>query len=239
MVIFDEFHERSLHADLGLALCLDVQNGLREDLRLMVMSATLDTQAISRLLGDAPVIESEGRMYPVETRYSEGDLSGNPVLDATAAVLKALREETGSILVFLPGAGEIKGLHRRLGEAGLGSSTLVVPLYGALSRAAQAKAIEPAPPGLRKVVLATAIAETSLTIEGVRIVIDAGLMRVPRYDVRSAMTGSSPSLSAAIRQTSGGGARGESHRASATAFGPWEAMPLSLKEQVRKFWRRI
>ena len=188
LVIFDEFHERSLHADLGLALCLEVQSGLREDLRLMIMSSTLDTQAISRLLGGAPVVESEGRMFPVETRYGADTLSGNPVLDTTATVLKALREESGSVLVFLPGAGEIRSVCRRLAAAGLEPSITVVPLYGALGRDAQAKAIEPAPPGMRKVVLATSIAETSLTIEGVRIVIDAGLMRVPRFDVRSAMT---------------------------------------------------
>ena len=134
------------------------------------------------------MVESEGRMFPVETRYSAETLSGNPILDTTAAVLKALREDTGSILVFLPGAGEIRSVYRRLGEAGLEPSITVVPLYGALGRDVQMKAIEPAPPGMRKVVLATAIAETSLTIEGVRIVIDAGLMRVPRFDLRSAMT---------------------------------------------------
>lgn len=188
LVIFDEFHERSLHADLGLALCLDAQGGLRQDLRVMVMSATLDTEAVSRLLSDAPVVESQGRMFPVETRCSVDTLSGDPVRDATATILKALREETGSILVFLPGAGEIRSVYRRLGDAGLESSIVVVPLYGALGREAQTNAIAPPPPGVRKVVLATSIAETSLTIEGVRIVIDTGLMRVPRFDVRSAMT---------------------------------------------------
>ena len=188
LVIFDEFHERSLHADLGLALCLDAQGGLREDLRLMVMSATLDTKAVSRLLGGAPVVESQGKMFPVETRYSVDTPREDPIHDTTATILTALRDETGSILVFLPGAGEIRRVHRRLGEAGLASSIMVVPLYGALGRDAQTKAIAPPPPDTRKVVLATSIAETSLTIEGVRVVIDAGLMRVPRFDVRSGMT---------------------------------------------------
>ncbi len=188
MVIFDEFHERSLHADLGLALCLEVQKAFREDLRLMIMSATLDTHSISRLLEGAPVIESEGRMFPVETRYLPPAHSEDPIRWAAAAVLKVLREEGGSILVFLPGGREIRYVHRLLAKAGLDSSIRVVPLYGALGREIQDRAILPAPPGIRKVVLATSIAETSLTIEGIRIVIDAGLMRVPKFDVRSAMT---------------------------------------------------
>ncbi len=188
LIIFDEFHERSLHADLGLALGLDAQAGLREDLRLVVMSATLDTTAVSQLLGDAPVVESRGRMFPVETRYSVNAPADDPARSAAAATLTALREETGSILVFLPGAGEIRRAHRLLGDAGLPSSVKVAPLYGALDRETQANAIAPPAPGTRKVVLATSIAETSLTIEGVRIVIDAGLMRVPRFDVRSGMT---------------------------------------------------
>ncbi len=188
LVIFDEFHERSLHADLGLALCLDAQAGLREDLRLVVMSATLDTTAVSQLLGDAPVVESRGRMFPVETRYSVNAYMNDPIRDTTATILTALRDERGSILVFLPGAGEIRRVHRQLSEAGLAPSVTVVPLYGALGRDAQTKAIAPPPQGTRKVVLATSIAETSLTIEGVRVVIDAGLMRAPRFDVRSGMT---------------------------------------------------
>jgi ATP-dependent helicase HrpB len=188
LVIFDEFHERSFHADLGLALCLEVQREVREDLRLMVMSATLDTEAVSRLLDSAPVVKSEGRMFPVETRYVSPAPTLDLFRDVTAAVLKALREETGSVLVFLPGAREIRGIHQRLLEADLDASVRVVPLYGALDRTAQDRAILPPPLGIRKVVLATAIAETSLTIEGIRIVIDAGLMRVPRFDVRSAMT---------------------------------------------------
>jgi ATP-dependent helicase HrpB len=188
IVIFDEFHERSLHADLGLALCLEVQQALREDLRLMVMSATLDTRSISRLLDGAPVVESRGRMYPVETRYSAPPGPEDPVRSAPAAVLRALREEEGSILVFLPGGREIRGVYRSLAEADLPPDVRVFPLYGALGRDAQERAISRPPEGTRKVVLATAIAETSLTIEDIRVVIDAGLMRVPRFDVRCAMT---------------------------------------------------
>jgi ATP-dependent helicase HrpB len=188
LVIFDEFHERSIHADLGLALCLEVQKELREDLRLMVMSATLDTDTVARLLGNSPVIQSAGRMFPVETRYIAADSTGDPIRASITAVRKALREESGSILVFLPGGREIRMVHRRLVEGGLDPTVHVYPLYGALGREAQDKAISPPPEGIRKVVLATSIAETSLTIEGVRIVIDAGLMRVPRFDVQSAMS---------------------------------------------------
>jgi ATP-dependent helicase HrpB len=188
LIIFDEFHERSIHADLGLALCLDVQRGLREDLRLLVMSATLDTRAVSRIIGNAPIVIGEGFMFPVEIRHAAASSPPDPCRDTAAAVLKAVREETGSILVFLPGAREIRNVHRRLTEAGMGHDILVAPLYGALGWHAQEMAIQPAPEGRRKIVLATDIAETSLTIEGVRIVVDAGLMRVPRFDVRSAMT---------------------------------------------------
>jgi ATP-dependent helicase HrpB len=188
LVIFDEFHERSIHADLGLALCLDVQRGLRADLRILVMSATLNTGAVSRILGDAPVVKGEGSMFPVDIRHASASSPPDPCRDTAAAVLKAVREEEGSILVFLPGAREIRNVHRRLTEAGLGTEIVIAPLYGALGRHAQERAIEPVPGGMRKIVLATDIAETSLTIEGIRIVIDAGLMRVPRFDVRSAMT---------------------------------------------------
>lgn len=191
-VLFDEFHERSLDADLGLALSREAQGLLRDDLRLLVMSATLDTAAVSRLLaneaGDgAPVIASEGRMFPIETRHLEPGV-GERIEDAVArAVRQAIREETGSILVFLPGQGEIRRVAERL--AGLESERLVVaPLYGGLDRGEQDRAVEPAPPGVRKVVLASAIAETSLTIQGVRVVIDAGLSRVPRFDPSSGLT---------------------------------------------------
>lgn len=186
-VLFDEFHERSLDADLGLALAREAQGLLREDLRLLVMSATLDQAGVSALLDHAPVIESEGRMFPVETRY----LGRNPaerIEDAAArAVRQALNEETGSILVFLPGQGEIRRVHERL--APLESERLILaPLYGALDRRDQDRAIEPAPDGVRKIVLATAVAETSLTIQGVRVVIDSGLSRVPRFDPASGLT---------------------------------------------------
>lgn len=188
IVIFDEFHERSLHADTGLALCLDVQTGLRENLRLLVMSATLDTGAISRLLHPAPIIQSTGRQFPVTTRYWPGSSAANRTTAVSGAILKALSEERGSILVFLPGAREIRQVANRLSTVKLDPSIQVAPLYGGLPRPAQDLAIQPAPPGHRKIVLATAIAETSLTIEGIRVVIDSGEMRVPRFDVRSAMT---------------------------------------------------
>lgn len=186
-VLFDEFHERSLDADLGLALAREAQGLLRDDLRLLVMSATLDIAGVSRLLDGAPVIEAEGRMYPVETRY----LGRNPVErfeDAVArAVRQALGEETGSVLVFLPGQGEIHRVARALGDR-LPSGVDVVPLYGALDKGEQDRAIEPAVPGRRKIVLATSVAETSLTIQGVRVVIDGGLSRVPRFEPSSGLT---------------------------------------------------
>ncbi len=187
-VLFDEFHERSLDADLGLALARETQGLLREDLRLLVMSATLDIAGVSRLLGDAPVIEAEGRMFPVETRY----LGRNPVErieDAVArAVTQTLGEEGGSVLVFLPGQGEIHRVAQRLGERLNNPAVDVVPLYGALDRETQDRAIQPAGAGRRKVVLATSVAETSLTIEGVRVVIDGGLSRVPRFEPSSGLT---------------------------------------------------
>ncbi|WP_343717150.1 ATP-dependent helicase HrpB [Inquilinus sp.] len=184
-VIFDEFHERSLNADLGLALALETA-ALRDDLRLLVMSATLDGGPVARLLGDAPVVTSEGRAYPVETRHLP-PRPGEAIEDAVArAVRDALAEETGSLLVFLPGAREIRRVQAKL--AGLGDGVVVAPLYGDLPAAAQDQAIRPAPAGTRKVVLATNIAETSLTIEGVRVVIDSGLARTPRFDPRTGMS---------------------------------------------------
>ena len=181
-VLFDEFHERSLDADLGLALALDAQDALREDLRLLVMSATLDGARVARLMGGAPIISSEGRAYPVETRYVGRD-PNERIEDAMARiVLRALGEETGSMLAFLPGQGEILRLARQL-EGRVGDANVdVAPLYGALSAREQDFAVAPAKPGRRKVVLATSIAETSLTIEGVRIIVDSGLMRAPVYE---------------------------------------------------------
>ncbi|MBV9287063.1 MAG: DEAD/DEAH box helicase, partial [Hyphomicrobiales bacterium] len=178
-VLFDEFHERSLDADLSLAFALDAQAALREDLRLLVMSATLDGARVKRLLGDAPLIESKGLSFPVETRYVGRDPRSRIEDEVTRVALRALHEETGSILVFLPGQGEIRRVADLL-EARLKRSDVdVAPLYGALDASEQDRAVAPAPQGKRKIVLATSIAETSLTIEGVRVVVDSGLMRVP------------------------------------------------------------
>ncbi len=189
ILIFDEFHERSLQADLGLALAHQTQSLLREDLRLLVMSATLDGEPIARLLDDAPIVTSQGRMFPVETRYLARRNEGRIEDAAAAAVLRALAEEKdGDILVFLPGAGEIRRVEDLLSRSPLPAGTLVAPLHGNLPQGAQDTAIAPSVPGRRKVVLSTSIAETSLTIEGIRIVIDAGLMRVPRFSPRAGMT---------------------------------------------------
>lgn len=192
-VLFDEFHERSLDADLGLALARESQALLRDDLKLVVMSATLDIAGVSRLLADAegataPVIETEGRAFPVETRYMGRDPAVRIEDAAARACLTALAEETGSILVFLPGQGEIHRTAQRLAERLRDPAVEIAPLYGAMDKAAQDRAIEPAAPGRRKVVLATSVAETSLTIEGVRVVIDSGLSRVPRFDPASGLT---------------------------------------------------
>jgi len=179
-VLFDEFHERSLDADLGLALARDAQQGLREDLRLLVMSATLDGARVAKLLGDAPVVVAEGRAFPVETRYLGRDT--RPIEPQIAdAIVRAVRADAGSVLAFLPGAAEIRRTAALL-EGRLDPGIDVAALYGALGSDEQDRAIAPAPPGRRKIVLATSIAETSLTIEGVRIVIDSGLARVPRYE---------------------------------------------------------
>jgi ATP-dependent helicase HrpB len=186
-VIFDEFHERSLDADLGLALAIDAQAVLREDLRVLVMSATLDGARVARLLGDAPVIESQGRSYPVATRYLGRDPALRLEAQTARAIRTALAQEEGSVLVFLPGQGEIRRTMNELGER-LPQDVILAPLYGALAQGEQDLAIAPAPSGKRKVVLATAIAETSLTIEGVRVVIDAGLSRTARYEASSGLT---------------------------------------------------
>jgi ATP-dependent helicase HrpB len=181
-VLFDEFHERSLDADLGLALARDAQLGLREDLRILVMSATLDGARVAKLLGEAHVVESEGRAFPVETRYL-GRKADAPVERQMAdAIASALRADSGSVLAFLPGAAEIRRTQNFLSERVQDASIEIVPLFGALDAAVQDRAIAPAPKGTRKVVLATSIAETSLTIEGVCIVVDSGLARVPRYE---------------------------------------------------------
>jgi ATP-dependent helicase HrpB len=181
-VLFDEFHERSLDADLGLALARDVQQALREDLKILVMSATLDGARVAALLGDAPVVESEGRAFPVATRYLGRDPRERIERPVADAVQRALRADGGSVLVFLPGAAEIRRTETLLKERIDDPNVDVVALFGALEGREQDRAISPAPKGRRKVVLATSIAETSLTIEGVRVVIDSGLSRVPRYE---------------------------------------------------------
>ena len=181
-VLFDEFHERSLDADLGLALARDAQTGLREDLRILVMSATLDGARVAKLLGDAPVIESEGRAFPVDTRYVGRKADAQIERQMADTIATALRAETGSVLAFLPGAAEIRRTETMLRERVSDPSVEIVALFGALDASVQDRAIAPAPKGTRKVVLATSIAETSLTIEGVRIVVDCGLSRVPRYE---------------------------------------------------------
>lgn len=187
-VIFDEFHERSLDADLGLALARDAQGLVREDLKILVMSATLDGARISALLGDAPIVESQGRMFPVDTRYLGRDERQRLEERVVRAVERALAEEGGSLLVFLPGQGEIRRTETMLRDRLRRPDVDVAPLYGALDPAEQDRAVASAPPGRRKVVLATSIAETSLTIEGVRVVIDCGLARVPRFDPSSGLT---------------------------------------------------
>jgi ATP-dependent helicase HrpB len=181
-VLFDEFHERSLDADLGLALARDAQTGLREDLRILVMSATLDGARVARLLGDAPVIASEGRAFPVDTRYLGRKADAPLERQMADAIAMALRADPGSVLAFLPGAAEIRRSQNLLSERVHDATIEIVPLFGALDAGVQDRAIAPPPKGTRKVVLATSIAETSLTIEGVRIVVDSGVARVPRYE---------------------------------------------------------
>jgi ATP-dependent helicase HrpB len=184
-VILDELHERGLETDLSFALVREAQTALREDLRVIAMSATLDPGPVAQRLGGARVIESAGRMFPLETSYLEREPAGRLEATVEAAVRRALREQSGSALVFLPGVAEIRRVEERL--HGIGADIDIVPLYGDLSAAEQDRAISPAPSGRRKVVLATSIAETSLTIEGVRIVIDGGQMRLPRFSPRTGM----------------------------------------------------
>jgi ATP-dependent helicase HrpB len=187
LVILDEFHERSLQADLALALLLDVQQGLRDDLKLLIMSATLDNDKLQRLLPDAPVVISEGRAFAVDRRYQS--LPAHQRFDEAVAIATAelLRNESGSLLLFLPGVGEIQRVQNHLAER-VADDVLLCPLYGALPLSEQRRAILPAPQGKRKVVLATNIAETSLTIEGIRLVVDSAQERVARFDVRSGLT---------------------------------------------------
>lgn len=186
LVIFDEFHERSLDADLALALALECQSALSPDLRLLVMSATLDGDRVAKLLGGAPVIRSSGKLFPVETIYAPHGETRDTGAAVATAIRRALRETTGGVLAFLPGEAEIRSAERALAD--LGSGHLVLPLYGNLAFEAQKAAIAPPPPGLRRIVLATSIAETSLTIPDIRVVVDSGLARGPRFDPASGMT---------------------------------------------------
>ncbi|WP_317972760.1 helicase-related protein, partial [Paenibacillus sp. CCS19] len=200
-ILFDEFHERHLHGDLGLALCLQAQSLLREDLRLLVMSATLEAAPVARLLGDAPVIESQGRAYPVETIYADRQAGfgsgalwrGDSIEERTSrAVLRALSEHEGDVLVFLPGMREMRRVEMQLRQQGVGrgmhDSVDMVLLHGSMPLEEQGQAVAPSLEGRRKIVLATSIAESSITVEGVRVVIDSGMMRVPRFSPRTGMT---------------------------------------------------
>ena len=187
LVIFDEFHERSLDGDLALALCLDVQRGLRPDLKILVMSATLDVAALKAQLSEAAEIQSQGRMFPVETRYLDKATRQTIVQDSTRAALRAARDVKGSILVFLPGESEIRRVAAELEKEAL-PHTSIRPLYGAMPLAEQDQAIKASLVGTRKIVLATTIAETSLTIDGIEAVVDTGLKRAPRFDPASGMT---------------------------------------------------
>lgn len=188
LVIFDEFHERSLDADLGLALCRDIQGVLNAELRILVMSATLDPAPVADLLGGAPLIRCEGRAFPVETRHAAAPAGKDRERWTAEVIRRAVAEDAGSILVFLPGVAEIRRVARHLAETALPDVWTVAPLYGSLSREQQNAAIRPARDGRRKIVLSSAIAETSLTIEGIGVVVDSGLQRAPRFDPVSGMT---------------------------------------------------
>ena len=211
-VIFDEFHERSLNADLGLALCLESQQNLREDLRLVVMSATLDLQPLARLLQGAPIVTASGRSFEVETRYVPRRAELHLDAQMAQVVRSALREHAGDILCFLPGAAEIRRLQRALEDGALAPGTRVLPLYGELPGDAQDAALAPAAAGQRKVVLSTTIAETSLTIEGIRVVVDSGLRRYAEFDP---VTGMSHLVTAKVSQAAADQRRGRAGRLSA------------------------
>jgi ATP-dependent helicase HrpB len=195
LVIFDEFHERSLNADLGLALCLDAQTEVREDLRILVMSATLDATAVARLLGDAPIVTAAGRAFEVETHWIAGAVANRGAREVDVAVRMArtiaqsIEHDTGDILAFLPGQAEIRRTQQHIEELSLPRYVSVLPLFGDLSPADQDAALRPGDPQHRKIVLATNIAETSLTIEGVRVVVDSGLARRARFDPATGMSG--------------------------------------------------
>jgi ATP-dependent helicase HrpB len=195
MVIFDEFHERSLNADLGLALCLETQTEVRVDLRILVMSATLDATAVAKLLGDAPVVTAAGRAFDVETHWTSGGATSRGAREIDIAVrtaqtiAQAIERDSGDVLAFLPGQAEIRRVQQQLEQQDLPRSVTVLPLFGDLSAAEQDAALRPGDAQHRKVVLATNIAETSLTIEGVRVVVDSGLARRARFDPATGMSG--------------------------------------------------
>lgn len=188
-VIFDEFHERSLHADLGLALCLQAQALLRDDLRIIVMSATLDAQAVAGLMNDAPILISEGRSFEVATHYLDRKPDGRIEQTVVRVIVQALEQhEYGNMLVFVPGTGEIRRIEARLRELQLGPLVQITPLHGSLPQESQDRAISRGQANERKIVLTTSIAESSLTVDGIGIVIDSGLSRVPRFSPRTGMT---------------------------------------------------
>lgn len=216
-VLFDEVHERSLDSDFGLALALDAQGALRPDLRLVAMSATLDGSRFSTLMGDAPVVESEGRSYPLTLRHLGRAAEARIEDSVAAAVRQALREEEGGILAFLPGVAEIERTAERLGDIG---GAVLHRLHGSLDPAAQRAAIAPDPEGRRKIVLATSIAETSLTLDGIRVVVDSGLARRPRYDRAAGMTRlvTERASQAAVTQRAGRAAR----QGPGSAYRLWE-----------------
>ncbi|HEY2463501.1 MAG TPA: ATP-dependent helicase HrpB [Steroidobacteraceae bacterium] len=211
-VIFDEFHERSLNADLGLALCIESRENLREDLRLLVMSATLDLQPLVQLLGDAPIVSAQGRSFAVATHYVPRRSDVHLELQVSQVVRSALREHAGDILCFLPGAAEIRRVQRTLQESDLDRGVRVMPLYGELDGVEQDAALVPSVPGGRKVVLATSIAETSLTIEGIRVVVDSGMRRYSEFDP---VTGMSRLVTGKVSQAAADQRRGRAGRLSA------------------------
>jgi ATP-dependent helicase HrpB len=231
-VIFDEFHERSLNADLGLALTLESQQTLREDLRILVMSATLDTAPLARLLGDAPIVSARGRSFEVATHYVPRRNELHLELQTANVVRTALREHDGDVLCFLPGAAEIRRVQRTLQEAALERNVAIMPLYGELEGAAQDAALAAAPPGRRKIVLATSIAETSLTIEGIRVVVDAGLRRYSEFDPA---TGMSRLVTGKVSQAAADQRRGRAGRTSSgDCYRIWsEGTHASLSPQTQ------
>lgn len=188
LVIFDEYHERSLHADLGLALCLQAQFIFREDLKILVMSATLDAISVAAMLNDAPIVESEGKIYPIETYYLNKPNKESLEHIVSHTIMNALRDHQGDIIVFLPGLGEIRRVGSKLRTMNHGEHVLVAPLHSSLTQEEQDLAISPSIQGVRKIVLSSSIAETSITVQGVHIVIDSGLMRVPRFSPRTGLT---------------------------------------------------